>query len=30
MVWKYLQDNWDKIEEIFGEDDMHLIRFVEV
>jgi hypothetical protein len=30
MAWKYMQENWDKIEDIYGEHDMHLIHFVEV
>jgi len=25
-----MQDNWDKIEDIYGECDTHLIHFVEV
>ncbi len=30
LTWKYMQDNWDKIEDIYGECDSHLIHFVEV
>ncbi|CAF5170325.1 unnamed protein product, partial [Rotaria magnacalcarata] len=25
IAWKYLQDNWNKIEETYGEHDAHLI-----
>ncbi len=30
MTWKYMQENWDKIEDIYGESDNHLIALVEV
>ncbi|CAF4116475.1 unnamed protein product [Rotaria socialis] len=29
IAWKYLQDNWNKIEETYGEHDAHLIKFIE-
>ncbi|CAF1004993.1 unnamed protein product [Adineta steineri] len=29
IVWNYMQQNWDKIEEIYGENDSHLIHAVE-
>ena len=30
ICWKYLQENWPAIEEMYGEHDPHLIHFVEV
>ncbi len=30
MCWTYMQDNWDKIERIYGKHDTHLIYFIEV
>ena len=30
LAWKYMQENWDRIEDIYGEHDAHLIGFVEV
>ena len=30
LAWKYMQENWNKIEDIYGEHDVHLIHFVEV
>jgi len=29
LCWTYLQENWDKIEHIYGEHDTHLIHFIE-
>ncbi|UJR09355.1 hypothetical protein I4U23_013599 [Adineta vaga] len=29
IAWKYIQENWDKIEEIYGETDNHLIHLIE-
>ncbi|CAF3572265.1 unnamed protein product [Rotaria sp. Silwood1] len=29
IAWKYMQENWNKIEDIYGEHDTHLIHFVE-
>ncbi|CAF1256201.1 unnamed protein product [Adineta ricciae] len=29
IAWKYIQENWDKIEDIYGETDNHLIHVVE-
>ncbi len=30
IVWKYLQTNWKKLVERFGEKSSYLISFVEV
>jgi hypothetical protein len=30
ISWKYMQENWDQIEELYGEHDSHLIQFVQV
>lgn len=30
ICWKYMQENWNKIQHIYGPHDTHLIHFIEV
>jgi hypothetical protein len=30
LCWRYMQEHWQDIEDLYGEHDSHLIHFVEV